>query len=389
MKSITVLGSNSGRNAGDAAILSSIVSGVSSLLPDVQFEVPTTHPGYIIKEYPQPMVKPVAVMPWNLSLRLLGAPVFTSIKRTDITLITNGIVFDHKLYNLAFNFVPSLVCLVYYANRINKPVISYNMGIGPLTKKWGKRFTKFIFDRLSLITVRDKDSYNLLREIGVSKPIEITADSAFLNKPASKERVKEIFKKEKVNSDKGSIGINVTSYLGSWMGSRSGSLDPKGFKELIARLADDCIKKFDINVVFFATQIMDIGFIKDIMNKMENKDRVFLISNDRFTNDEIMGVMGKMEIFIGMRLHSLILASAMLAPVIGLVYAPKVRSYLKLIGQQNHAVELNTLDYQLLYSLIETTMNSKIEIREQLFPVIDNLKTKAHQSAVKLVNEFL
>ncbi len=63
MKKITVLGSNSGRNAGDAAILSSIISEISSLLPDVQFEVPTTHPDYILSEYPQSMVKPVSVMP--------------------------------------------------------------------------------------------------------------------------------------------------------------------------------------------------------------------------------------------------------------------------------------------------------------------------------------
>lgn len=389
MKKITVLGSNSGRNAGDAAILSSIISEISSLLPDVQFEVPTTHPNYIVSEYPQSMVKPVSVMPWNLSLRLLGIPVFKSIKRTDLTLITNGIVFDYRLFNLAFNFVLSLVCLVYFANKLNKPVISYNMGVGPITKKWGKRFTRFIFNRLSLITVRDGDSYRLLKEIGIKNPIEITADSSFVNRPCSQERIRRIFQKEKMVYAKKSIGINVTSYLSSWLGSTSSSADSNRFQNLIARLADDFIENFDVDVVFFATQIMDIGFTKDVINRTTNKNRVSLISNDKYTNQEMMGIMGKMEIFIGMRLHSLILSSAMLVPVVGLVYAPKVRSYLKLIGQSNRSIELIDLDYKSLYSIVAETMKRRKEIKSQLTPEINNLKTKAHESAKKIVNEFL
>lgn len=389
IKKITLLGSNSGRNSGDAAILSSIISEISSLLPDIQFEVPTTHPDFILREYPQPMVKPVPVMPWNLSLRLLGVPVFNSIRRTDITLITDGIVFDYRLFNPIFNFVPSLVCLVYFANKINKPIISYNMGIGPVTKKWGRRFIKFIFDRLSLVTVRDKDSYTLLKDLGVNKPVEITADSAFVNKPCSEERIKEIFQNEKMDLSKQAVGINVTSYLGSWLGGNSNFMGSNNFKGLVAQLADKIIETFRVHIVFFATQIMDISFTSDIIDRIKSKNCVFLISNDKYTNHEIMGVMGKMEIFIGMRLHSLILSSAMLVPVVGLVYAPKVKSYLKLIEQPNRAIELGRLDNQSLYSIIEDTMKRRKEIKSQLRPVINNLKAKAHESAVKLVNDFL
>ena len=47
MKTIAVLGSNSGRNAGDAAILGNLLRDISALYPDVLFKVPTTHPGFV------------------------------------------------------------------------------------------------------------------------------------------------------------------------------------------------------------------------------------------------------------------------------------------------------------------------------------------------------
>ena len=45
---ITLLGSNSGRNAGDAAILAAIMGAITEQLgPDVEFEVPTTNPKFV------------------------------------------------------------------------------------------------------------------------------------------------------------------------------------------------------------------------------------------------------------------------------------------------------------------------------------------------------
>jgi len=104
---ITLLGSNSGRNAGDAGILAAIMGALSEELDGkVYFEVPTTNPKFISKHYGSMFnVRPISVMPWTGSIRLLGIPTLRSIKRTDLTFITDGIIFDVNLFNPLFNFL--------------------------------------------------------------------------------------------------------------------------------------------------------------------------------------------------------------------------------------------------------------------------------------------
>ena len=78
MKKICVLGNFSGRNAGDAAILGGLLEDVSSRYPDTLFTVPTINTGFVRRAFSRYRVKPVSLMPWNLSLKILGLPVFTS-----------------------------------------------------------------------------------------------------------------------------------------------------------------------------------------------------------------------------------------------------------------------------------------------------------------------
>ena len=64
IKSITLLGSSSGRNAGDAALIAGIMDSVDRRLGRrVSYEIPTINPRYIRECYDNDTV-PVGMMPW-------------------------------------------------------------------------------------------------------------------------------------------------------------------------------------------------------------------------------------------------------------------------------------------------------------------------------------
>ena len=85
--SATLLGSSSGRNTGDAALISSIMQAVNaSCESNLLYEIPTIRPSYIRNNYRE-KVKPVGMLPWNFSIKMLGIPTYRSIMRTDLTLI--------------------------------------------------------------------------------------------------------------------------------------------------------------------------------------------------------------------------------------------------------------------------------------------------------------
>ncbi|MBD3337282.1 MAG: hypothetical protein GF355_17355, partial [Candidatus Eisenbacteria bacterium] len=179
LKSITLLGSSSGRNAGDAALLSGIMEGVDRACGTrLLYEIPTINPGFIRRTYPH-RVRPVGMLPWNLSIKMLGLPTYRSILRTDLTLIFDAILFDRALWNPLFNFLSTLHLLLPAARRRGGRMGFYNVGTGPVTTPAGRRMLRRLSETMDFITVRDQESLEILHEIGVRHPrMLLTADAA-------------------------------------------------------------------------------------------------------------------------------------------------------------------------------------------------------------------
>ncbi len=388
-KRICIIGSNSGRNAGDAALLSSIIRNILRLRPGTNFEVPVPRKRDLYKRYSKDIARAVPMMPWNLSLRLLGVPTFLSILRSDIILITDGIIFDVRLFNPLFNFLIQLVFIVPFAKMFGKKVVGLLVGIGPLHTRAGRMLTRFVGNLCDDIFVREQDSAALLREVGVDAgKISIYADAAFVNVPVPEERVKQILAENSIAEDERPVGMNVNVYLRNWLVGRGG-VDEDKFAVEIADGVDRIISGLNCRVVFVLTQIMDIDFAEKVLVKIKNRDKVVVIGNDRYSSEELMGVMAKMRLFAGMRLHSLILASAMNTPCIGLAYAPKVRHYIKLLGMDELKLEMAGLTGEALAAKVLDIAKRDAEIRPRFTRRIDELKKLANDGFEAFCGKYL
>jgi polysaccharide pyruvyl transferase WcaK-like protein len=297
-------------------------------------------------------------------------------------LITDAILFDVDLYNPIFNYLFGLAFLVAYAKRLGKPIFGLNCGVGPINTRDGARLLKYIGNSTQLMIVRDEYSRNLLKKVGVSKPsIIVGADSALTNESVESSRIKEIFFQNGIDARRGLIGVNVTKYIDTWLAKSGQRLDKSSFQKIIAEVVDRVVEDLGVDVVFVVTQPMDSNFVKEIFNKIRNQSHVKIIgSNWEYTNHELMGILGEMEVFVGMRYHSLILSSAMNVPIVGIVYTPKVNSLLKQIGQAKRVVELQDFDAEKLYDLIKNTWDNRVQIRKEIIPRVNELKAKALQS---------
>lgn len=389
MKRITVLGSFSGRNSGDAAILSAIVAEISERYPDARFEVPTTNPSYIHDEFGD-NVKAISAMPWNLSLRLLGLPVFRSVARTDVTLITAGVLNDLRLFNPVFSFLLALAFLIPFAKRLDKKVVCYCVGVGPLHSYWGKRFTKLVCENnCDLIMTREQEAFDMLKETGVeSTPMEVYADAAFNNKPIASDRALAILN-EACGTDRGPrIGLNVSSYVGDWL-RKEERIDKDKFQSSVIEAVDRIIDATGAQIVFVVTQMMDAAFAKEVMARVQKQSHVAMISLEQHDNHEIMGVLGELDIFVGMRLHSLILTAAMEVPIVGIDYHRKVGSMLRFIGEGDQLIELNEVTPEGLLSKVESTLENRARLKQRLGERIPQIKARAAAATDRLVDEFL
>jgi polysaccharide pyruvyl transferase WcaK-like protein len=385
---ITLLGNNSGRNLGDAAILASILDSVTEELPDAEFYVPTTHTEFNKKHYEHLYnVKTLNVMPWTGSVRLFGIPTLIAMAKSDLALICDGIIFGKNFFNPTFNYLITLAFLVPFAKLFKCKLVCYNCGIGPFPVKLSEKAAKYVIESSDLVIMRENDSKKLAQKLGVTKDIEVTGDAAFINKVSSEEKANEILESHGIDSNLPFFGINVTSYIDSWLkkdekveGSKDAFFDmlAKGIKK-----AQDSLKdKFQ--PVFFSTHPMD----NDFCDKLAKEFNTMVINNTEYLSHDIQAVMKKCQLFMGMRFHSLVLASAVYSPVIGLVYAPKVRGYMRLLDCDDLNLELKDINVEVLANTISNAWTKRFEIQAKQKVIVDKLKKGARQAATTLRETF-
>lgn len=384
---ITLLGNNSGRNLGDAAILSSLLDSLSRAVPDIEFYVPSIAPKWIRSSYgSQYRVIALDAMPWTGSIRLLGIPTLWAIAKSDAALICDGIIFGTRFFNPTFNYLITLVFLAPWAALCGTKLVCCSCGIGPFPTAISKLAARWVINLSDLVQMRDRDSEKLAREIGVTKPIEVTGDAAFINPVASEERAAEIAQQEGINLAAPILGINVTRYIDAWLRADERVQSRESFLQSLINGMQHAVEQFDTRpeIIVFSTQPMD----EEISRKVSEGLGAHLITNSTYLSHDIQALMRHCELLVGMRFHSLVLASAVGVPVVGLVYAPKVRGFMRLIGCEDLAIELSDVSESTMREQLHRAWTERKALRERQQPVVNHFKEGAHQSIQTIAQRY-
>lgn len=381
VKRICVVGSFSGRNAGDAAILGGLLQEVSALYPQAEFLVPTIKPEFIRRQYSQYRVRPVGLLPWNASIKIFGLPILTSIFRSDLVLVTDAILFDKKLLNPLFNYLSTLALVLPLARRMGKAVVLYNVNLGPIRTRLGRKCLNRVLKSANKTILRDKESAKELPGDFPRENVLEGADSALNIVPASADRVDAILAREDIATDGAPfMTLTVSKYIGMFLEGPERHMSKEAFLDAVSGAMNVLLKRVPVLLVLVVTQVMDAPVNAELLSRIEDKHRVRVISTHDYDYAELAGVFGRAELHVGARTHSLILASSRLTPVVGIIVTPKNRGYMETIAQEDFMVPLTGLETQLL----DRTLNAwqeRAAIRLELAGIMPTQIQKARSSA--------
>ena len=108
--------------------------------------------------------------------------------------------------------LPFYCSLPLLGRLLDKPVLIYAVGAGPFFSAEAKELTRLSFNSATLSTVRDRDSLDVLRSVGVhSKKILVTADPTFNLEPDAA-RAEEILRRLPVDPGIPLIGICLRNW---------------------------------------------------------------------------------------------------------------------------------------------------------------------------------
>lgn len=282
---------------------------------------------------------------------------------------------------------------IYYGTLINRPVILYGESLGYFKNRFIKIVAKFVLNKTNIIIVRENISKKYLEDIGVTNPsIYVTSDPAFLLEPVGLSRVFEIFSKEGIpHLQKPLIGINPSGVIHQYIKNNKHNTE-EYVSDVLAKAIDELVENLDAGIVLIP-HVYDLKFddrkaIKSIFKKVKYNSKVYMIVNE-YSSQELKGIIGQCDLFIGMRMHATIASTSMLVPTIGIAYSHKMYGIIgKTLGQERYIVDINQLSYNNLISKIYDAWNNKDKIKKELEIKIPFVKDKALVNGI-LVKEFI
>ncbi len=350
-------------NSGDDAILLAIIENLRKIKKDIRIVVLSKNPKDTASIYGVDSIDR-----FNL-FKVIG-----TMKKTRLFLNGGGNLIQDVTSTRSLVYY---LTTIYLAKLMGLKVMLYANGIGPVGRRTNRYFTSKIIDRVDIITLREEASGLELKSLGVKKPeIRVTADPALGLEPAGSEETEKLLQKEGIPADTPLIGFSVRKWSGY-----------EAYSRILAQAADYIEETYNAKSVFIPLHFpSDLAAAEDIASKM--KHAPFILRNI-YETDKILGIMKKMDLVLGMRLHALIYSVSLSVPVIGLIYDPKVQGFLEYVNQP-WAGNVADLNLDSLKKLIDEVWSSRKEISQQLEKGNRLLKQKAYENAeiaIKLLEQ--
>lgn len=414
MRRIVISGAYGHANIGDEAILSALLMVLQSMIPDVSLTVLSYDPVSVGKHYGITALNQIPSRPSSKDFyQFVLSPGsreeiwkgLGEIRRADLFVIGGGgLLHDHWTSRKALwldkfllygGSISHWAAQTFMAKAMGKPVMLYAVGVGPVNTKLGRLLMRHVVSKADLITVRDQASKQALDALGIAGvPVHVTADPAILLSPADPKVVDRLMVANGIVRQGGPlISISVRSWFSYSLKDRALAQERElWFQGVIAQVADRLIRELGAQIVFVPMQRYrkphdDVSSSRNIVRLMKHGDQVWIIPQ-RCTPEETMGLLGRMDLVIGMRLHSLILAAAMNVPVIGIIYDPKIIGFMSSINQDKYTINIGDLQVEHCLSLVESVWLHRDQIRREIRERVTRLKQKALWN-VQLICEML
>lgn len=354
---IVISGYYGHNNSGDDALLSAIISDIKNLDSSTHITVLSKNPKETEEIYGVD-----AVYRFNI-LKIIKA-----IKNSRLLISGGGSLIQDSTSSRSLHYYLNVIKI---ALKYGIKTYVYANGVGPVSKKRNKILTSKILNKVNLITLREKDSEDVLLKTGVKNPpMYVTSDPAISIEYGSVDNLNEILKSENIPS-----GDYAVISVRNWK--------TNAYKESVIKLSQYLSEKYGLNSIFVPMQ-----FNNDYEICSECAKYGYVLKSAHNFN-EIMTIAAHSKIVIGMRLHMLMYGANAGVPVVGLAYDPKISAYLSYLNQKD-VVDSENCGFMDLKGMVDNIMENYSEITNKLSNKVEELKElqkKNAEFAIKLLEE--
>ncbi|WP_425447112.1 polysaccharide pyruvyl transferase CsaB [Dethiothermospora halolimnae] len=343
-------------NVGDEAILASIIDNIKRFKSNTDISVLTYNSQFTRENY---NVKAIS--------RSRIFSIIKTMKDCDLLIFGGGSLLQDVTSSKSLIFYLGLIFL---AKLFGKKIMFYCSGYGPVNRRFNKLLIKLLVSKVDLIHLRDQEAKKELKRLNITENVLVTGDATFTMKPTNEKRIDEIISNEGLNTDKKIIGFSVRNWKN----------DDRTKRE-ISKVIDH-FEKENIKTVLIPMKYPDdVKISLEIKKLCEFQPEVI---EKHYTPKEVLGLISRLDLLVGVRLHALIFAAISNVPMVGIEYDPKVKGFLDSIeGVNNGPIE--EIDSTNLCLHISDVLNNREKYKEKLTEKKKELEEKVLLTSKKAI----
>lgn len=350
-------------NLGDEAILESIVQQVRTFAPDAEIVALSGSPLQTSRRLGIEAVH-----------RMGLARIAKEMKRADLFISGGGSLLQDVT---GLGSVPYYLGLVKMAQVMGVKTMFLGQGIGPLNMPHSRWMVGAVAREADLLTVRDQASRELLARCGVPiDRITLTADPVLALDPAPADEVDALWAELGLEPNKPTIGVAIRPWS-SWFERQL-----KSFSAVLAQQAT----AWDAQILLLPFHRPDDELLLEELSYCletrpeAHRPRVVTL-NEPLPPRQMMGLLSRLDLLVGMRLHALIMGAAVAVPSIALVYDPKVASFADLAGFPTIESITALEDSERIVAVLDQVWAHRAELRQSLEAKRDTWRATALKNA--------
>lgn len=362
-------------NLGDESLLDTIASSAACEIPRIKIAALTRHPKADSRRTGLKCVS-----------RFNFPAVFRELSRTKVLISGGGSLLQDKTSKRSLRYYAGVMRA---AELFGKKVYVYANGIGPILHEPNKRRAARAVTAADAVSVRDEGSKEELVSLGVpAEKIEVSADPAFLISDRISEKAERSAEKRlgRLLGGGGGAFFAVSVRLMDVSSADCTHLTPRDEEILreVEKSAAHIAKRHKMTPVIIPMQESRDTAISEKLAEMLHSGGVEARIYAPSSAGELICVLRRASLLIGMRLHAIIFASSAGVPVVGLSYDPKVASFMRELGQK-YTIDLSGDGISgTLESYADEIIENRIKIAGEINQVALLLKQKARKDVEKL-----
>ncbi len=316
---VLMVGYNGANNTGAEALLASDIEDVRAVLgAEAHITVPSLNPDNLrryLAEGPTLSIEPLPTVFFGAIRRM--------VKESDLVLLVEGSTYmDTWGSPLLWAYLWATRC----AARMGKPCLAYAVDAGTL-KPANARLVRRVASRTDLIVTRNRAAAGRLRAVGVTAPLESTADNAFTFQPRESDR--GWVAREWPRAADGVVGLAMVDFTlfpalmrpwgpkelcYKWPYYFSSSPERTRSSEMLVRgyaaLADSVIERTGKAVALISMEQLDEGIARRVHQRMRHPESARRFSAREHDASQMTVLLRGLDLLVTSRFHAAVLSLA-------------------------------------------------------------------------------